>query len=452
MLFKSAVYSLKALGKSFFCCHLVEIKMNAILLLLLLSVALTINADDTLDTSSIRPHRHAKASKAKTTKNGKSTEEDETPPDGAAGCLYVGTSEKKYGAKIQQLCFDEYGNKVSGPMNFDESGDATKSYSTSFAYQADSSNPNVFYSSLKNGILWQCSKETANSCGTWETVINAWATSMIFGPPDVMYAGLARNSFMWKCPMQASNQCQTINIGYTVLSLAYDEDSQTVYAGVGVNPGAGVMIYKIDSNNNVSEFASIPTGGVSTVNVNNLELVGNILWVSYATVTADCGLEGICTGGGIIYCDITSGSCHFIIGNKPFWGITYSPDQNMVYAEQVSFQSIGSTSGYIYWFNPSSPSNYGIYVGLGEMGNGFVADDLSNPAFPPNAFQYGGGYLWIGTGTCKDSSCSSVFQCPAEGTPISMSSCTKLWRLNCNKSTNVEGTCLGAQSLIYIEN
>lgn len=297
--------------------------------LLLLSAAYTINAEFT--PKSDAHHRHAKAIKAKAAKNGKS-EEQETP-NGTAGCLFVGTSEKNYGAKIQQLCFDNNENKVSGPINFDESGgDATKSYSTSFAYQSEGSNPNVFYSSLKNGILWQCSKETANSCGTWETVFGGWVTSMTFGPPDVLYAGLVRTTFMWKCPVQAANQCQTINIGYTVLSLAYDEDSQTVYAGVGVNPGKGVMIYKIDGNNNVFEFASIPTGGVSTVNVNALELVGNILWVSYATVTADCGLEGICTGGGILYCDITTGSCDGIINNKPFWGITYSPDQNMVYA------------------------------------------------------------------------------------------------------------------------
>lgn len=250
----------------------------------------------------------------------------------------------------------------------------------------------------------------------------------------------------------SGQQCQTINIGHTVLSLAYDEDSQTLYAGAGVNPGVGVTIYKIDSNDNFSAFASIPVGSTATINVNALEMVGNLLWASYSTVTADCGLEGICTGGGILHCYITTGSCDVIIRNKPFWGIAYSPDQNLVYAEQVSFQSIGTTTGYIYWFNPASPQNYGVYVDLGGMGNGFVADDLSNPAFPPNAFQYGGGYLWIGTGTCKDNSCSSVFQCPAEGTPISASSCTKLWRLDCNKSTNVEGTCLGAQSLIYIEN
>jgi hypothetical protein len=30
--------------------------------------------------------------------------------------------------------------------------------------------------------------------------------------------------------------------------------------------------------------------------------------------------------------------------------------------------------------------------------------------------------------------------CLAEGTPISMPSCRKLWHLDCNKATNVEGT------------
>jgi hypothetical protein len=200
--------------------------------------------------------------------------------------LYVGTSEKKYGAKIQQLCFHNNGNKVLGQIWFDSSGDTTKSYSTSFAYQADSSNPNVFYSSLRNGILWQCSKETANSCGTWDNSgYFQGAISMAFGPPDVLYAGLAYNSYLWKCPVQAPYQCQSILIGFTPLSvllLAYDEDTQSVYAGVGAQ-GSNIMIYKIDSNNIVSEFASIPTGGSSTVNVNDLELVGNKLFASYAT-------------------------------------------------------------------------------------------------------------------------------------------------------------------------
>jgi DNA-binding beta-propeller fold protein YncE len=251
--------------------------------------------------------------------------------------------------------------------------------------------------------------------------------------------------------MQAANQCQTINIGSTVLSLAYDENSQTVYAGTGGDPGEFITIYTIDSNDNVSDFVDIfVTTTSSLIQVNALELVGNLLWVSYAT-SAVCGsYEEICTGGGILYCDITTGSFKFIIDNMPFWGIAYSPDQNMVYAEQVSFQSIGSTTGYIYWFDPSSPENYGVYVNLGAMGYGFIADNLVNPAFPPNAFQYGGGYLWIGTGTCKDNSCSSVFQCPAEGSPISLSSCTQLWRLDCNKETTGNG-CLGAQSLIFIE-
>jgi hypothetical protein len=71
--------------------------------------------------------------------------------------------------------------------------------------------------------------------------------------------------------------------------------------------------------------------------------------------------------------------------------------------------------------------------------------------FLPMPFNMEGVICGLGPGIARAiSNCSSVFQCPAQGSPIT--SCKKLWRLDCNEKLSGLEACLGAQSLIYIEN
>jgi len=362
------------------------------------------------------------------------------------GALYLGASENNKGSSIKM-----YDPVTLDSAYLDTSG-STKDYAISLAVsQSDLANgySNVLYAALNSeNLLQQCDDTQENSCGTWNTAPSR-PNAFVAGDPGFMYVGM-KTGVVWRCPTNAANACVTYATlpanklnPTSILSLAYDQDSNMLYAGTGCSSCDTNYVYSIQlgtTNPTPQLVSAINTGTSSncTSYVTDLEFGAGKVW---ATVSASCvnSQGSYLYSGGLLSCD-PSGPCNVVYyGVKQnSWGVTYDPNDNLIFASQVSHNDFSGATGLIQVVSASSGS-VGSPMSFGSLGDGFTSDNLSQPGFPPNALLYAGGYLFVGTGNCDSSSCNSVFRCPVGA------ACTQV-----NLSCSSVDSCQGAQSLAYI--
>lgn len=258
---------------------------------------------------------------------------------------------------------------------------------------------------------------------------------------------------IWRCPTNAANACVTYATlppnkqnPTSITSLAYDQDSTTLYAGTGCKSCDTNYIYSValGETNPTPQLVSpinVGTNSNCTSSLTDLEFGAGKLW---ATVSASCVTsQGSYTyAGGLLSCG-SSGPCSAVYygGKSNSWGVTYDPTDNLIFASQVSHSDFSGATGLIQVISADS-GDVGTPINLQSLGDGFISDNLSQPGFPPNALLYAGDYLFIGTGNCDSASCNSLFRCAVGGTP---GGCVQV-NLNCDST----GSCKGAQSLAYI--
>ena len=144
-------------------------------------------------------------------------------------------------------------------------------------------------------LLQQCDDTQENSCGTWNTAPSR-PNAFVAGDPGFMYVGM-KTGEVWRCPTNAANACvtyatlpaNTLN-PTSVLSLAYDQDSNTLYAGTGCSSCDTNYVYSIQlgaTNPTPQLVSAINTGSSSncTSYVTDLEFGAGQVW---ATVSASC--------------------------------------------------------------------------------------------------------------------------------------------------------------------
>lgn len=365
------------------------------------------------------------------------------------GALYLGASEKSPGSSIKM-----YDPATMNSVYLDTSG-STSNYAISLAVsQADLNNgdSNVLYAALNSeNILWQCQDTEENRCGTWNTAPSR-PNAFVAGDPGFMYVGM-KTGEIWRCQTNAANSCATYATlpantqnPTGIISLAYDEDSNALYAGTGCSSCDTNFIYSVQLGavNPAPQLVSaINTGSSSSCisEVTDLEVGAGKVW---ATVSASCltPQASYSYSGGLFSCD-PSGPCDTVYygAKQNSWGVTYDPNDNLIFSSQVSHNDFSGATGLVQVVSADSGS-IGSPINLGSLGDGFISDNLGQPGFPPNALLYAGGYLFIGTGNCDSASCNSLFRCPVGG---ASGGCVQV-KLNCDST----GSCQGAQSLAYI--
>jgi hypothetical protein len=362
------------------------------------------------------------------------------------GALYLGVSESN---RSSIKMYDPVSLEES--VYLDTSGSDTN-YPISLAVsQSDLANgySNVLYAALNNAnILWQCQDTQENSCGTWNKTPER-PNAFVAGDPGFMYVGM-QSGVIWRCPTNAANACVTYATlpantqnPTSILSLAYDPGSNTLYAGTGCKSCDTNFVYSVSlgqTDPTPQLLSSLPSGMNSncTLEIPDLEYAAGKIW---ATQAASClNSQGSYEyGGQLMSCD-PSGACTSEFGGAS-WGVTYDPDDNLVFTSQVSHSDFHSAAGVIQALSLDS-GELQTPIDIGSLGDGFTSDNLGQPPFAPNGLLYAGGYLYFGTGNCEAASCNSLFRCPVGGTS---GGCVQV-QLNCNSFSK----CRGAQSLAYI--
>ena len=350
------------------------------------------------------------------------------------GALYLGASEKNPGASIKI-----YDPVTLASMYLDQSGKSSTNYPTSLLAPEDDSS--TLYAALLNDILWQCPSTQSNSCGTWNTTPSR--PNMITAANGYIYVAI-RNGELWQCPPNSANSCTTYaSFPQSVVSLAYDQGSNTLYAGTGCNDCSSTQIYQLSNlgSGSAPEPISPVTGatGECDISVQDMVFGGGQLW---ATVASKCweGTGPDIYDGCLVSC--TSGSCQNVACGAPYWGATYDPVDNLIFVSQVGYSGLGKAPGMIYKVSASSFDTPTTFANLGNLAEGLVPSTMQS-TLPPQALLYAGGYLWIGTGALDCASCSSLFRCPVTADNVNPS-CVQV-KLNCSSADG----CLGAQSMAF---
>lgn len=362
------------------------------------------------------------------------------------GGLYLGVSERT-GSSIKM-----YDPSSLDSIYLDTSGGAVQDYPRSLAVSdSDVANgyTNVLYSALTNQILWQCSSDAQNSCGTWNTA-SSLPNTIISNGQGLMFVGL-KSGAIWQCPTNSANSCLTLStLPDSVTALAYDAGSNTLYAGTGCNNCPYANVYQLPNLNSTPSLMYSVHGDYNQcdIAIEDMEFGGGQLW---ATSAADCwtsttdGDGDVTTTyrytGELIACK--SSSCNSVDSGAPYWGVTYDSDHNLMFAGQVGHSNDSSAPGLIRSVNASSLDAPTTFANLGSLGEGFDPGKMFS-MLPPQALLYAQGYLWIGTGNTNCASCNSLFRCPVTGDNVNPS-CSQV-----NLDCQTPNTCMGAQSLAYI--
>ncbi len=363
------------------------------------------------------------------------------------GAFYLGASEKT-GSAIKM-----YDPNTLDSFYLDTSGSKLNDYSRSLAVsESDIAKgyTNVLYSALDNGILWQCSSDASNACGTWNTAPTIPFT-IISNGQGIMFVGL-ENGEIWQCPTNSANSCTTFSkLSDSVFSLAYDSSSNTLYAGTSCGNCSSAGIYQFPGLNPSPILLRSVSGSFNQCNIGiqDLEFGGGQLWATSAascdTYTVDPSTgDAIYTysySGELITC--RSGSCQAVGSGDPYWSLAYDSDHNLIFAGQVGHSDTASAAGVIVKVDASSLDAPTTFTSLGSLSGGFDRDTMQSP-LPPQALLYAAEYLWIGTGNTSCASCNSLFRCPVTA-DNSDPSCAQV-NLNCHSVDN----CMGAQSMTYI--
>jgi hypothetical protein len=362
------------------------------------------------------------------------------------GALYLGASETG-GSSIKM-----YDPHSLDSVYLDTSG-SRSNYPISLAVsQSDLANgySNVLYGAINgDNVLWQCEDTQENSCGTWKTAPER-PNAFVAGDAGFMYVGM-KTGVIWRCPTNAANACVTYATlppntqnPTSILSLAYDPGSNTLYAGTGCKSCDTNFIYsvplgKTDATPQLVSSISAGTNSNCTSSIEDLECGAGKIW---AALSVSClNSQGTYQyGGGLLSCD-PSGPCNYVGPGGNTWGVTYDPDDNLVFASQVPHSDFNGATGLIQVISADS-GDVGTPINIGSLGDGFISDNLGNPGFPPNALLYAGGYLFFGTGNCDSASCNSLFRCPVGE---NSGGCVQV-KLACNSVSS----CNGAQSLAFI--
>lgn len=359
------------------------------------------------------------------------------------GALYLGASEKNPGSSIKM-----YDPVTLASIYFDQSGKATNRYATSLATLDDDSD--TLYAALLNDILWQCSSTQSNSCGTWNTTPTL--PHMIIAANGYIYVAI-NNGDIWQCPTNSANSCVTYaSLSQSVISLAYDQGSNTLYAGTGCSECETAYIYQLANlgSGGSPEVIYAVNGWESECDISVQDMVvgGGQLWATSSgkcwtsTVTPDGGVvTSYSYGGQVITC--SSGSCKEVAAGAPYWGVTYDPDHNLIFVSQVGHSVTNQAAGSIQKVSASSFDMPTAFANLGSMQEGLDPSSMSS-TLPPQALLYADGYLWIGTGNTDCASCNSLFRCPVTADNVNPS-CSQV-KLNCDSAHG----CMGAQSMAYI--
>jgi len=361
------------------------------------------------------------------------------------GGLYLGVSERT-GSSIKM-----YDPATLDSIYLDQSGNSVSNYPRSLAVsESDIANgyTNVLYSALTNNILWQCSSDAANSCGTWNTA-SSLPNTIISNGQGLMFVGL-KSGEIWQCPTSSANSCTTFaTLSDSVISLAYDAGSNTLFAGTGCKDCPTAKIYQFP-NLSPTPTQIYEAGGdfnECVISIEDMEFGGGQLW---ATNAAECQQSTDSDGdvittyrytGQLIACK--SGSCTMVDAGAPYWGVTYDSDHNLIFAGQVGHCNDSSSPGLIRSVNASSDDAPTTFANLGTLGEGVIPNKLFS-MLPAQALIYAQDNLWIGTGNTDCASCNSLFRCPVTG-DNSNPSCSQV-----NLDCQTPNTCLGAQSLTYI--
>lgn len=370
---------------------------------------------------------------------------------GYTGALYLGVSEGS-GSSIKM-----YDPVTMDSVYLDKSGDSNHYPLTLAVSESDLSNgySNVLYSVIWGGnnpfILWQCFDTQQNSCGNWNTISNTIVNALVAGDAGFMYAGTKSGQIL-RCPTNSANSCQvyaTLPIDNesptSILSLAYDPAGNTLYAGTGCKSCSYNFIYSVQLGETgpppqlVSSLL-VSSNSSATSDITDLEFAAGKIWATLSYVEDTNQRRG-----GVLSCTPSGSNCSYPYFLNNSWGVTYDPDDELIFTSTVPFSAAGDAQGQIQVISAGSGS-LGTPINFGSLGNGFIGSSLEQPAFNPNALLYADGYLFVGTGNCDKPACNSLFRC----SPSAPGDWTNPSCLQVNLACGFGGGCTGAESLTYI--
>jgi hypothetical protein len=168
-----------------------------------------------------------------------------------AGLKNYGTEQKKQG--ILWSCDPQAANSCD---NLDTYG---KTYAASLA-----AGGGYLWAGLENGIIWRCNLDTANACSTWETA-GSPVISVSYDGQGTLYAAVTGdNGVIWSCPTASANGCSDVLSNVSGVSVAAGDGNVFSSTGGGLYFGSS-QFTGASGQFDASQVLYLPAGGPTAV-------------------------------------------------------------------------------------------------------------------------------------------------------------------------------------------